>query len=292
MALRRSSDIFSFEDRMTGMRTATFQKKFEAYRAVRDAIGPDHLGEFYETIIEAAYLSFLYPGAAALDCGANAGRHTIPMGEIVGPRGSVDAFEPSHAILVHLKPRIEKAGVAAQVLLHEVALGDRDGVTNFVIMHGALGMSGIHQRNLAPELSATVTVEETTVEIRRLDDVVSRSRKISFAKFDLEGGEYHALQGGKRIWTRDRPVIAFENGRTESAETFGYTSQDLFRLFGEINYRLCDCLGFSLDESDWTCGGQPWTQFLVPAERPDFESVLRFAIDRELRRRGLLPLLA
>jgi hypothetical protein len=54
-------------------------------------------GEYSEAEVD-LFRQFLTPGDVALDVGANIGAHTIPMAQIVGPSGSVYAFEPQRIV--------------------------------------------------------------------------------------------------------------------------------------------------------------------------------------------------
>jgi hypothetical protein len=50
---------------------------------------------------------------------------------------------------------------------------------------------------------------------------------VRFVKMDLEGGEFHALQGATSI-LRDRPLVILENGRESAANLYRYTSEHWF----------------------------------------------------------------
>jgi tRNA A58 N-methylase Trm61 len=62
-------------------------KLLEAFHK-RYGIIPD-----YESILECNYRRLIGPGDTVIDIGAHVGRHTSVFGEIVGPKGTVWAFE-------------------------------------------------------------------------------------------------------------------------------------------------------------------------------------------------------
>jgi hypothetical protein len=97
------------------------------------------------------------------------------------------------------------------------------------VVRGNLGFSGLQQRRDLPgDLVSTVDVID--VPVATLDSLLAdRRQRVRFVKMDLEGGEFHALQGATSILC-DRPMVIFENGRERSANLYGYTSNDWFSL--------------------------------------------------------------
>ena len=49
---------------------------------------------------------------------------------------------------------------------------------------------------------------EYDVPIKRLDDVISEGESVTFIKMDIEGSEYKALEGARKIITKNKPVLA------------------------------------------------------------------------------------
>ena len=169
-------------------------------------------GDFFEQIIRAIYTAILQPGDLAVDCGANVGLHTMPMSNLVGPSGRVLAIEaiPEMAESLAFHTR---GGSYTNIEVVPKAIGSREGRATFSWVKGLPGWSGLRQRaDLSPGLETSVATIE--VPITTLDSLLANSRhRVRFVKMDLEGGEYHALQGAASMLKNHRPLVIFENGR-------------------------------------------------------------------------------
>jgi len=263
------------------------------YKALLAALTPGAIGEMYEVLTADLYARWLSAGQTAFDCGANVGRHTVTMARAVAPGGRVHAFEPSTAVLPHLKQRIAQSGVADVVTLHEVALGQRAGQATFSVVHNATGMSGLQLRgDLDKALNAPPRVEQITVPVTTLDVLFPPSTPVRFIKLDLEGGEYHAMLGGRNLIDRARPMLVFENGRGNSAKDYGYTAEEFFRLFDDLDYAVYDALGFPFGSPQWTLGSVPWQFIAIPKGHREMSDVMTTAIPAMLNAHGLGQLIS
>src|SRR5262249_25822552 len=92
------------------------------------------------------------------------------------------------------------------------AIGSREGRATFSLVKGALAYSGLRLRDDLPSgLETSVAAIEVTVTT--LDSLLANSqRRVRLVKMDLEGGEYHALQGAASILKDHRPPVVFERG--------------------------------------------------------------------------------
>jgi hypothetical protein len=79
-----------------------------------------------------------------------------------------------------------------------------------------------------------------------------------FIKMDLEGGEFNALQGARRLIMRDRPFILFETSFDYSATTYKYKREQMFDLFFKHQYLLFDLFGRQFSHDQWEQPGCPW----------------------------------
>lgn len=248
------------------MRRDTADARMRAYRELLGTLTPAQAGEMYELLTTNLYTAALKPGNTAMDCGANVGRHAVPMAQAVGPTGHVHAFEPSTAVLPILRDRLEQAQLAARVTIHEVALGAVATTATFSVFHGATGMSGLQRREMDEALSARVQIEDITVPVRPLDQIFPATTAVRFIKLDLEGGEYHAMLGGSALIRKQRPLMVFENGRGHSSRDYNYTRGEFFGLFCALDYDLFDALGFPFTPEQWSMGSVPWQYIAVPRE--------------------------
>lgn len=229
-------------------------QKFHAY------MGNPAVGELFESIIENLYRNLLRPGDVVVDIGANHGRHTVPLAKAVGASGKVLAFEPIPAIRQHLTAAVAAAGCSGIVELRAEALSNRTGQAEFHVILNDAGYSGLQRKNYPFEPRE----ELIQVQVRRLDDLVGASDRIRFIKADVEGGEFHALEGASRILTTDKPVVVFESSKGEAAQFYGYRVEDFFQFFADRDYLLCDILGLPFLPEHWQVFA-PWYIVATPA---------------------------
>jgi FkbM family methyltransferase len=149
----------------------------------------------YELEKRALFVKMVPPGGVVFDLGANVGYYTLLCSVLAGPGGRVYAFEPLPRNLDFLRRhlalnRIENATVI------EAAVADRGGTVRFEedasTSKGRIGAEG-------------------TLEVRSvaLDDLVARERlpRPDLFKIDIEGAEFLALQGARKILAEAHPVI-------------------------------------------------------------------------------------
>jgi FkbM family methyltransferase len=185
-------------------------------------------GDIFEGILEGLYRRVLSGWSVALDGGANHGRHTIPMAQMAW-RGRVLAFEPIPVVVGRLQERINSSEVAARVVVRQAALGSCNGSTEFFVVDespdpnfpfAGYALSGIRLGEEARELKhRRVSVEVTSIDS---EWELHHLGRVDFIKLDLEGGEYHALQGAEKVLRRDRPMVVFEDGGPFTGTKYGY----------------------------------------------------------------------
>ncbi len=206
----------------------------------------------FETLIEACYSHVLKAGDSAVDGGAHVGMHTLPMARLVGETGEVFAFEP-------IRPLADCIASAAadmpQVKVRVEALADVEGETSFHLLSDEPWLSSIARRFV----DADKAVEVIEVPRFRLDTLAEKP--IRFIKLDLESGDYHALLGATELLRRQKPVIALECGRADAAAVAGYSEDEFFGLFEQLEYHLYDLLGRPFTRDDFV---RPYTDRLVP----------------------------
>ena len=154
----------------------------------------------YEEDVVAFARAVLRAGDCAVDVGANVGIHTMRFAALVGPRGVVHAFEPSHRPAALLKRSIALNRWDARVIVHPTALSDTRG-TGTLYVDDAVGLlSGLERHAWLEEGSVQVT------PVSRLDDAPALSeRSIRLMKIDVEGAEAQVLRGGRHLFERSPP---------------------------------------------------------------------------------------
>ncbi len=219
----------------------------------------------WEHVLEAAYRRFLKPGDTVVDVGAHVGRHLLRMVEAVGPAGRALAFEP----LPFAYERLRALSLGPRAELHNVALSDHTGVTDFIHAEGTPEESGIRERRYNhPDLARPKRIQ---VQVRRLDEFTAALDRVDFVKIDAEGGEVGILRGAPETMRRFRPVFSVEYGGAAYG-AYGHTPETMYELAREFGYTPCDLFGAPIASVEtWlrVCDFVMWDWFLVPDERLD-----------------------
>ena len=219
----------------------------------------------WEQVLEAQYRRFLRPGDTVFDIGAHRGRHLRVFAELVGASGRLEAFEP----LPFAFRELGKLRLQAPVTLHNMALADFDGTSEFTFATGTPEESGLVQRIFNNPGKARP--EKIQVRVQTLDTHTARLDRLDYVKIDTEGGEIGIIRGGRETLTRLRPVLSVEYGGTAYG-VYGHTKATLFDLATSLGYVLCDILGSPITTAEtWeaVCDHAAWDYWLVPSERLD-----------------------
>lgn len=140
-------------------------------------------------------------GSTVLDIGAHRGTFSARMRDLVGPRGTVHAFEPNPEHLA----RLRLIGADGRVALHPLALSDTTGtsVLHIPLAEGGSGLASLEQHGSADEHTVVIAT-------MRLDDVAGLPEHIDFIKCDVEGHEDAVIRGAERVIARSKPPILVE----------------------------------------------------------------------------------
>jgi len=189
----------------------------------------------------------LAPDSSCVDIGAHRGDVLAEMLR-VAPHGSHLAFEPLPHLCQYLRERFPSVDV------HEAALSNHAGEASFAYLHGpAEGWSGLVFRPLPGGQEAEV--EQITVCLEVLDDILPPDFRPAVIKVDVEGAEQQVLEGALRTLQRHRPIVIFEHG-TGSAESYGTAPADVYNLLtGDAGLRVFDLDGsgpYTLEQFEQT----------------------------------------
>lgn len=141
-----------------------------------------------------------------LDVGGNIGYYTLLESNIVGDNGKVIAIEPSPPNFQHLKKNLEIQD-AKNVDAYNFAAGDIDGSVNFLVYKESNGSFTI------PDGETTdLPGELIKVPAKRLDTFLDELKidHVDFVRMDVEGYEYHIIQGMKNIIKKSGPMFQIE----------------------------------------------------------------------------------
>ncbi len=218
------------------------------------------LPNLYERVV-GELIRNLPRGGVMIDGGAHIGLHTVAMLE----RGDVSRVYAIEAI-PELCDRLDKrfSGIPA-FQIERCAIGNESGSTvSFQVAVEAPGYSGLKRREVAA-VSQWQTIEVT---LRTLDELVkdTDSCDIAFIKLDLEGAEFDALKGSRKLLERSRPLVVFENGLRSSATAYGYDWAEFESFFSGLGYIVIDFFGNRVDRDYWEAVLQTYMFIATPME--------------------------
>lgn len=164
----------------------------------------------FERRTQRVFRRFITGGDVALDVGANVGAHTLPLARLVGPQGTVVAFEPTAFAFrkllrnISLNPELAPRVVPEQMML----IGNR-GEEPAQALYASWPLTErdhVHRR-LCGELKPTSGARAMTLD----DYLAARTPgRVALIKLDVDGHECRVLHGGRRTLDRHRPVIVME----------------------------------------------------------------------------------
>src|SRR5262245_25144112 len=171
-------------------------------------------------------------GDLVLDIGANIGLHLALLSRLVGPRGSVMAFEPNPQLVPNLRRTATGAG---NVVVHNIALSDENGDASlFVPVDHSMA-------SLADRTKRLGTTTEESCRMQRLDDFEPGVFHPDFIKCDVEGAELQVFRGASRILDReDAPILLYEAG-VSTVTSFGlgrWEATDFLTTLDAPNFSL------------------------------------------------------
>lgn len=195
--------------------------------------------EWLVHLAEVSGLGLLPPGSwkglrCVVDVGANVGQWANALLELVRPEKLI-MVEPGPAMFAQLR---EKFGARAEVELHNVAIGDRDGTTTLRITRDTTGASVLPPRDEMRELIGSNWTVENEVEcpLRRLDTLLAGHDEISLLKIDVQGYEKETLAGAVQTLARTKFLLIELNymPQYEGGSWFGEIHQLLTRTHGFV----------------------------------------------------------
>lgn len=180
----------------------------------------DYYGEYgqFEGMV---FDQMLKPGDIAVEVGANMGAHTVHLAKLVGPTGTVLAFEPQRTMFYLLCANLALNEHFHVRALNAAAGGTRGNIRVPILDHRAPLNFG------ALSLPDFETGEE--VPLFALDSFAFPSLRL--IKIDVEGMEVDVLSGARHTIARHRPILYVENDRRDKSEA-------LIALIMEYGYDL------------------------------------------------------
>jgi FkbM family methyltransferase len=178
----------------------------------------------HEPWLQELLRSELRPGDCFYDVGAHTGFFALIASRFVGTSGKIVAFEPDPDNAATLKANMAKNDVT-QLTLVEAVVWSSPGEVTF---QRALGASNRTQGQIMTEPNPRL--EQIMVPAIRLDDFIFEEGNPipQLIKMDVEGAEWGALQGARKLLDRMKPRLLCEvHDRGQMGQI-----QDHLRQFG------------------------------------------------------------
>jgi len=180
----------------------------------------------YEPEVSRLIRDSLSDGMTFLDLGANVGYYTLIASRLVGPTGTVYAFEPDPEVFKQLICNVEANGCFNVVAIAKAA-SDKSGKQGFV--RDPYGAEGFLAEGGSQPLS---------IDVIALDDFFGARGwpKIDVMKLDIEGSESAALHGMRGLLSRHYNVQLIMEYNIYALERAGSSREVLATLLQAYGY--------------------------------------------------------
>lgn len=191
----------------------------------------------FEPSTRAALARYVKRGMTVLDIGANIGSHTLHLASLVGPDGSVFAFEPTafaYAKLLRnlsLNPLLAKRVIAQQCFLTR---DDFNGLPRNICSSWPLsGGADLHPKHLGAKKSTN------GARAASLDSILAANGNptVHVVKMDVDGVECEVLSGATRMMSTQKPLFIMECA-PYALEEHGNSLQQMISFFVPLGYRF------------------------------------------------------
>jgi FkbM family methyltransferase len=216
-------------------------------RRVPGVDGTNRRGVYFEPFVMLALEALVERGHTVYDVGCSYGVLSSILAGMVGPEGRVEAFEANPSVLADAGPILALNGVPGQIRLHGVCVGERSGGhVDFHVLRGLDSVASTRNRDILRFHRESETIQ---APVLALDDFIAAGGPIPhLIKLDIEGGEYAAILGARRLLAGYHPHLVIE---THCLEIDGIAGS-LATLCGELEelgYSLFDLLRGELTQA-------------------------------------------
>lgn len=155
--------------------------------------------------------AILSQASNVVEVGANVGAHTIAIAEAC-PQGKIIAVEPYFAARARLESNIALNSLS-NIIVIDTALSDKEGES---VLHCPTLANQANASLYRDHIDRTEKVNSFPVHINTVDRVFETSGLIGLdlIKMDVEGNDFHVIQGARQTIDRFHPFLIFEFERT------------------------------------------------------------------------------
>jgi FkbM family methyltransferase len=184
---------------------------------ITNHIGADRIWEPHVVEVLAEHY---VPGTDVLDIGCHSGLSMLGMHRLKPITGLAHCIEAQSRQCEIIKHNLEGK---IPYRLYNMALTDEPRMLCFDVNRGNTGATVLRTQNT-----------RTCVAGLRLDDLLPFFKnRVSVIKMDVEGHEFHVVNGARKFLERDRPVIEIEIN-SGGSEHFS----KMTKLFEELGYKM------------------------------------------------------
>ncbi len=175
--------------------------------------------------------SSINEGNTFIDIGANIGVHTLFASKLVKKKGRVISFEPFSKNHKSLTRNISLNN-SQNITIENIAISDKEKTIEIYYdkEDSNLGMASSFLTKFSSSEKTQAISLDSYVEGRSIE-------KIDFIKLDIEGGEYLALLGMKKVLTTYYPKLLVEI-LEEGSESNSDNKKDIINYLEGIGYIL------------------------------------------------------
>ena len=183
----------------------------------------------------------VFSGNIVVDLGANIGYFTCLLAKIVGEDGKVFAFEPDPRNLKLLRRNIQENNYK-NVIIADKAVSDVNGSCTLYSSQKKFGANRIFESK-KNQTQDFIPIKSETI---CLDDYFEKQnllKKIDFIKIDIEGSEFRAFNGMKKILELNNNLKIFTEIAPSLLEDAGSSGKQVLDFLQEhkfINFFISD----------------------------------------------------
>jgi FkbM family methyltransferase len=177
--------------------------------------------------------SLLRPTNVAVDVGASIGYYSLLFAKLVGEKGKVYAFEPQPLNCDALDHSIQTNGYSNIIKVVQKAVSNKTGFSSLYLSDEGDQLASLYQTPKYDKESRRV------VETITLDEFFESERwpTVDLIKMDIQGAEKAALEGAKRLITRNSQLKLILEFHPLWQAAAGITPNEFFDKLVELGFR-------------------------------------------------------
>lgn len=185
---------------------------------------------FYEPFETELVKKEVKKGDVVLDIGACIGYYTLIFAKLVGENGKVFAFEPDPNNFALLKKNAEINDYQNIILVNK-AVSNETWITKLYLSKNNIKSHKIHKFK-----SSNKFIE---IESVSLDDYFKDyKRNINLIKMDIEGAEFHAIEGMSLILQKNKDIRVLTEFGPKYLKEFGIKPEKYIRLLIKNGFKI------------------------------------------------------